>query len=354
GDPLEVEHTEEEVSDPQFHLKLLIKGVYNPRVLERALLWNRFLPLYAMLSPGILIAFYNSGSLEYLMDRFLQKDNDFVVILVVLNSLAKKVSCARSVASQISIIERGAPNIIEAMQGIKQRHALPYDTAMKMLVTLASRSESNAELDEAGYSLLRMISLEVMEKNYLQILQDGWCELTPCGKLSAMWRSSRFSMRTRRELVVEDTTDLGGRYSESITSYLASARKGAAQATLKARNKLLNVVGVIRARAVRMTCSTINYFVPDIVKFINVLVVIGLLLTIAKETQSMIANFAHMSKSKQKLQDEHEMWQLNFHFNLLEKQDGRAPTFEEFDKHLKSVAPHLRHLIQEGENVEHQ
>nr|BDB30826.1 polyprotein [Scallion mosaic virus] len=354
GDPLEATHAEEEVTDPQFHLKLLIKGIYNPRALEKALLWNRYLPLYAMLSPGILVAFYNSGSLEYLMDQFLRKDNDFVVTLVVLNSLARKVSCARSVASQISIIEKGAPGMIEAMQGIKQRHALPYDTAMKMLVTLASRSESNTELDAAGYSLLRMISVEVMEKNYLQILHDGWCELTPCGKLSAMWRSSKFSMRTRKELVVEDTTDLGGRYSESITSYLASARKGVKQATLRTRTKLLGAMNSVRTQIVRATCSTINYFVPDIVKFINVLVVIGLILTIARETQSMIANFAQMSKSKQKLQDEHEMWQLNFHFNLLEKQDGKAPTFEEFDKHLKSVAPHLRHLIQEEDSVEHQ
>nr|BBE01238.1 polyprotein [Narcissus yellow stripe virus] len=354
GDPLAEETTEDVLCDPNWNLKLLVQGIYKPRVLQENLIWNRYLPLYAMLSPGILLALYNSGTLETLMKYFLQKDNDLVVLLVILESLAVKVSNSRSVLSQLKILEQGAPNVIEAVQNIKQRHVLPYATVMKMLMVLAARAETNLELDLAGYNQIRLTSIEVMEKNYLQILDDQWRELSWSAKFGVILRSSKFSLRTRRCLTPESTADLKGRYSESITSFFGHIK----QKVISKRNQLCTRAEkwaqTTSSYTSRKVYSLINYLVPDIVKFINVLFVVSLLLAIARECQSLLSTHVGIKNQLEQTKIDKDSQQIELWFKLYLMEHKETPTKDEFIAYLKKQQPDLLVYFTLEEEVEHQ
>nr|BBE01235.1 polyprotein [Narcissus yellow stripe virus] len=354
GDPLAEETTEDVLCDPNWNLKLLIQGIYKPKVMQENLIWNRYLPLYAMLSPGVLLALYNSGSLEGLTKYFLQKDNDLVVLLIILESLAVKVSNSKSVISQLRILEQGAPNVIEAVQNIKQRHTLPYATVMKMLMVLAARSEANFELDAAGFNQLRITSIEVMEKNYLQILDTQWNELKWSEKFFVILRSSRFSLCTRKHLTPESMTDLGGRYSESITSYFGHIKR----TITNKRNQLCGSIHQYAQAAstytTRRAYSLINYLIPDIVKFINVLFVVSLLLSIARECQHLLSTHKGLKEQVEQTKIDKDSQQIDLWFKLYVLEHKVTPTKEEFVEFLGKQQPELVKYFTQEKEVEHQ
>nr|YP_009010961.1 P3 [Narcissus late season yellows virus] len=354
GDPLAEETTEEILSDPNWNLKLLVRGIYKPTVMRENLIWNRYLPLYAMLSPGILLALYNSGSLESLITYFLRKDNDLVVLLVVLESLAQKVSKSSSVLAQLRILEQGAPHVIEAVQNIKQKHVLPYNTVMKMLMVLSARSETNLELDAAGYNQIRVTSIEVMEKNYLQILSDQWKELNWSSKLLVIFRSSKFSMRTRKCLVPESTADLKGRYSESITSYFGQTRQKLQEIKQRVSQKVQEGTHAARLYTSRRACSIINYMVPDIVKFMNVLLVVSLLLSIARECQRLLLAHKEMKTQVAQIKEDKDAQQINLLYKMYMMEHKETPTKEGFLAYIEKQQPELLAYFHSDEEVEHQ
>nr|AFJ92907.2 polyprotein [Narcissus yellow stripe virus] len=354
GDPLAEEATEEVLSDPNWNLKTLVQGIYKPQVMKENLIWNRYLPLYAMLSPGVLLALYNSGTLETLMKYFLRKDNDLVVLLVILESLALKVSNSRSVLSQLKILEGGAPNVIEAVQNIKQKHALPYNTVMKMLMVLSARAETNVELDLAGYNQIRATSIEVMEKNYLQILDDQWRELSWSEKFYVVLRSSKFSLCTRKHLTPESTADLKGRYSESITSYFGQAKQTVNKKKNQVRDKLTSYMKQVSSYSTRKFCSIMNFLVPDILKFINVLFVISLLLSIARECQHMLTTHKNLKIKVAQNKIDTDMQQVDMWYRMYMLEHKEQPTKAEFLAYLEKQQPALLELFTQDEEVEHQ
>ncbi|CAJ43612.1 polyprotein [Narcissus yellow stripe virus] len=354
GDPLAEETTEQILSDPNWNLQLLIQGIYKPRVMQENLIWNRYLPLYAMLSPGILLAFYNSGSLETMTKYFLQKDNDLVVLLVILESLATKVSKSRSVLAQLHILEKGASDVIEAVQNIKQRHTIPYTTVMKMLMVLATRAKANLELNIAGYNQIRLASIEVMEKNYLQVLEEQWRGLSWSAEFCVILRSSRFTLRTRKSLHPTDTTDLGGRYSESIASYFGQLTQAAKCGKDKILNKGKHYVSTARMYSTRKACSLINYMVPDIVKFINVLFVVSLLLSIARECQHLLNIYSESKERMSQTVAERDMAQIELMYKMYVMENKEKPTRDEFIEYLEKVDPQLATYLKSEEEVTHQ
>nr|BDD37697.1 polyprotein [Narcissus late season yellows virus] len=354
GDPLAEETTEEILSDPNWNLKLLVQGIYRPSVMRENLIWNRYLPLYAMLSPGILLALYNSGSLESLTKYFLQKDNDLVVLLVVLESLAQKVSKSSSVLAQLRILEHGAPHVIEAVQNVKQKHILPYNTVMKMLMVLSARAETNLELDAAGYNQIRVTSIEVMEKNYLQILQDQWKELSWSSKLLVIFRSSKFAMRTRKCLAPESTADLRGRYSESITSYFGQARQKLHEIKHCALLRFQEKAQAARMYTSRRACSIINYMIPDVVKFINVLLVVSLLLSIARECQRLLLVHKEMKSQAAQIREDKDAQQISLLYKMYMMEHKETPTKEGFLAYIREQQPGLLEYFRQDEEVEHQ
>nr|AIT13016.1 polyprotein [Japanese yam mosaic virus] len=343
-----------EYRTPSWHLKRLIKGIYNPKILLEDIRTDRYLPLYALLSPGVLIAMYNSSSLEILTKEYLRKDDEFVAIVLILESLARKVSVSTSLMSQLMLIEGEAQYIIEAVQGIKQRYPIPYTVVMEMLVILASRSESDAALDAAGFKKFQRESAQLMEKNYLRILEDEWRELSLCQKLSAISRSSRLSMRTRGGLQNKSIEDLGGRYSESMNFYFGEVKNGVIKVCKKIGSKVKTTTQNAQASFKRKVLSCFNYFIPDIFKFINVLVCLTMILTLAQEMHAIVERTRNCKRIARKFEFQEKENKIKFMHQAYHNEHKEDPTFEEFIEYLGRYTPELVTYFQEDAMVSHQ
>nr|P0CK11.3 RecName: Full=P3N-PIPO polyprotein; Contains: RecName: Full=P1 proteinase; AltName: Full=N-terminal protein; Contains: RecName: Full=Helper component proteinase; Short=HC-pro; Contains: RecName: Full=Movement protein P3N-PIPO; AltName: Full=Pretty interesting potyviridae ORF; Short=PIPO [Turnip mosaic virus] len=164
GTEWEDTHGSSNIDNPQWCIKRLIKGVYKPKQLKEDMLANPFLPLYALLSPGVILAFYNSGSLEYLMNHYIRVDSNVAVLLVVLKSLAKKVSTSQSVLAQLQIIERSLPELIEAKANVNGPDDAATRACNRFMGMLLHMAEPNWELADGGYTILRDHSISILEK----------------------------------------------------------------------------------------------------------------------------------------------------------------------------------------------
>nr|BBA07350.1 polyprotein [Turnip mosaic virus] len=351
GTKWEETHGTSNIDDPQWCIKRLIKGVYRPKQLKEDMLVNPFLPLYALLSPGVILAFYNSGSLEYLMNHYIRADSSVAVLLVVLKSLARKVSASQSVLAQLQVIERSLPELVEARANITGPDSAASQACNKFLGMLIHMSEPNNELANGGYSILRDHSITILEKSYLQILDEAWSELSWSERCAVKFYSSKQAIFSQKDLPVQSGVDLGGRYSESVISSYEWSRQRMKTLYSSICNKTRNSASWVGSKVSSSVCRTINYLVPDVFKFINVLVCISLLLTIASEANRIVTAQRKLKLDVAESERKKVEWELAFHHAILTHSANQHPTIDEFIAYISEKAPHLTEYIEPEEKA---
>nr|ADP00834.1 polyprotein [Turnip mosaic virus] len=343
------------IDNPQWCIKRLIRGVYRPKQLKEDMLTNPFLPLYALLSPGVILAFYNSGSLEYLMNHYIRADSSVAVLLVVLKSLARKVSASQSVLAQLQIIERSLPELVEARANITESDGAAAHACNKFLGMLIHMSEPNDELANGGYTILRDHSITILEKSYLQILDEAWSELSWSERCAVKYYSSKQAIFSQKDLPVQSGVDLGGRYSESVISSYEWSKQRMKILYSSMCNKTRNSVSWVGGKVSSSVCKTINYLVPDVFRFINVLVCISLLITIASEANRIVTAQRRLKLDVAETERKKIEWELAFHHSILTHSANQHPTLDEFIAYISANAPHLsEHIEFEEKSVVHQ
>nr|BCD42099.1 polyprotein [Turnip mosaic virus] len=355
GTAWEEAHGFNNIDDPQWCIKRLIQGVYRPKKLREDMLTNPFLPLYALLSPGVILAFYNSGSLEYLMNHYIRADSNVAVLLVVLKSLAKKVSTSQSVLAQLQIIERSLPELVEARANITGPDEAASQACNRFLGMLIHMAEPNNELADGGYTILRDHSISILEKSYLQILDEAWSELSWSERCAIKYYSSKQAIFSQKDLQMRSDVDLGGRYSESVTSSYEWGKQRVKSVYSNACNKVRSSASWTSRKVSSSVCKTINYLVPDVFKFINVLVCISLLVTIAAEANRIVTTQRRLKLDIEETERKKIEWELAFHHAILTQSAGQHPTLDEFTAYIGEKAPHLsEHIEPEEKAVVHQ
>nr|BCY26845.1 polyprotein [Turnip mosaic virus] len=355
GTAWEEAHGFKNIDDPQWCIKRLIQGVYRPKKLREDMLTNPFLPLYALLSPGVILAFYNSGSLEYLMNHYIRADSNVAVLLVVLKSLAKKVSTSQSVLAQLQIIDRSLPELVEARANIAGPDEAASQACNRFMGMLIHMAEPNNELADGGYTILRDHSISILEKSYLQILDEAWSELSWSERCAIKYYSSKQAIFSQKDLQMRSDVDLGGRYSESVTSSYEWGKLRVKSVYSNACNKARSSVSWTSSKVSSSVCKTINYLVPDVFKFINVLVCISLLVTIAAEANRIVTTQRRLKLDIEETERKKIEWELAFHHAILMQSAGQHPTLDEFTAYIGEKAPHLsEHIEPEEKAVVHQ
>nr|BCD42131.1 polyprotein [Turnip mosaic virus] len=351
GTEWEDTHGASNIDDPQWCIRRLIKGVYRPKQLKEDMLANPFLPLYALLSPGVILAFYNSGSLEYLMNHYIRADSNVAVLLVVLKSLAKKVSTSQSVLAQLQIIDRSLPELVEAkanINGSDNAASLACNRFMGMLLHMA---EPNSELADGGYTILRDHSISILEKSYLQILDEAWNELNWSERCAIRYYSSKQAIFTQKDLPMKSEVDLGGRYSVSVISSYEWSKQCMKSVYSSIGGRLRSGVSWTSSKVSNSVCRTINYLVPDVFKFINVLICISLLITVTAEANRIVTTQRRLKLDVEETERRRIEWELAFHHAILTQSADQHPTIDEFRTYIADKAPHLSEHIEPEERV---
>ncbi|QTG10435.1 polyprotein [Marigold mosaic virus] len=318
----------------------LVRGIYKPKELKTILLNEPYLLILSTLSPGVLIALFNSGSLEVATRHLLHTKHDMATVSVMLTALAQKVSTAKLITQQIQVIEQHAADIIEVIAN-SPGDSTSKVLAMEVLIRLQARSDSDETLLGNGFMTLRQSTLNIMEKNYLQVLEDAWQELTWLEKLSAIYSAQQWRKRIPKPVKPESTADMGGRYDISFGSLREQAiaklkqwfNDGCSYTSSKFSNMCLSVVNSMFAVA--------KYCIPDIFYFVNLLLVISLLLGISGRLNEFVQNHQENKRKAQMLERwDKEQAVVNL-YQVLVSKIGKAPTKDEFIEFVSSTHPEL-------------
>nr|UQS87546.1 polyprotein [Yam mosaic virus] len=273
-------------------VKLLIKSVYKPRLMEQVLMEEPYLLVFAMVSPCVLMALFNSGSLERATHFWLRQQDDLAFISSALSTLAQKVSTAHSLIDQLDIInEMASPMLDQIFVGTKPNTS--YMLAINFLTRIKSRLDTDESLQLAGFRSLMYTSCHHVEKNYVALLELEWKELSWSEKCCLTWQSQKHAWRYSITLVPAKTADFGGKYSASV-SYALGRMITKARDTLKTTTN--TCIEGVQSRARKMVCKSLNairYVFPEVLTLINTLVVCGLLISIFSVIDEMVLKHKH-------------------------------------------------------------
>nr|ARF07716.1 polyprotein [Lettuce Italian necrotic virus] len=339
-------------------MKLLIKSLYRPRLMREILLEEPYILVLAATSPAVLIAMFNSGSLECAIQFLLNTNQDAVTILTILSTLAKQVSVARTLKAQFDVLNQHASILLRALDTANGNTNHSYAFARMTLERLVAMNEMDSGLDELGFTAFRSASMEVIEKSYAQAIQESWDGLPFCSKLRYM--RVLFKQRYSGTNCLDPQTisafgdklkplpllslDRLTRSAQSVASYV--------QTTAKVRSKI-----IVRS-VTRKLFRTMNYLIPDIFAFINTLVVFSLLFTIFNNIQSMVQSYNVHRMNVQRAMECEKFDRVQELYLVLKHKIGQSPSREEFIEYVLSIDPSLKRelmlLIGDDEEVQHQ
>nr|AXQ71378.1 polyprotein [Plum pox virus] len=339
------------------NVKLLIRSIYRPELMQQVLTEEPYLLIMSVLSPGVLMALFNSGSLEKATQYWITRSHSLAAIVSMLSALAAKVSLAQTLNAQMNVIDEHASVLHDSVFNGTKPYA-SYIMAIKTLERMKARTESDHTLHDLGFSVLRNATPHLVEKSYLQELEQAWKELSWSERFSAMLESQRWRRHIPRPFVPAASADLGGRYDISLRSLLGSQYKRLKGGIRRRKDSVVcyahQSMGKLFCKAVGLSTN----FLPKAFKMIDMLIVISLLLTIGATCKSMINEHQQLKQMAVDRENNKRFKRLQLLYTRVTDKLGYMPTAEEFLEYVQGENPELvkyaEDLIGEGQVVVHQ
>nr|BCS79971.1 polyprotein [Ranunculus mild mosaic virus] len=321
-------------------LKLLIRSIYRPALMQQVLNDEPYLIILSVLSPGVLMALFNSGSLEKASRQWIKHSHSLAHIATMLTALATKVSLAKSLIAQNVIIQEHAQHLLEGtVRGIQPN--MSYMLAITTLQVIHNRNDTDTVLSKAGYLMADHTTLKLIEKNYLEVLEHSWRELSLLEKFYATKESFHWRKHIIKPIKPVETADMKGRYDISPRSLLTNVR-------VKLNEKLSIVHSRIMSRLHciigKLVCFVVNYtsrLLPDLVKLVNVLLVFNLLLQINSSIYRTVHEYRRLKEYKLRAEQAKRLKCMDDEYARYCKTQTELPTKEQFLQHISDTAPHL-------------
>nr|UZP17409.1 polyprotein [Sorghum mosaic virus] len=321
-------------------MKLLIKNMFKPHEMKKIIEEEPFLVMMAVTSPTVLVAMYNNCYLEQAMSYWIVKNQGVAAIFAQLEALAKETSQAELIVQQMSILEKASTQLRFAVSGIS--HVDPAKRLLwSHLEAMTTRSEMNRELREEGYALYDERLYALMEKSYVDLLNQAWADLPLHSKLSSIWRVYKVKKYYKPCLILKRSVDLGAMYNISATHQISNlvqkSRERASSISTKLHHNLCNKMQNLRRRAI----NTIYWFVPDFVRLVHIFIVLGLLSTVANAVILTMQDYKKLQKQVREEEYEREVSEVrSIHAKLMKIHDDDL-TSEQFITYIRENHPRL-------------
>nr|AJS10744.1 polyprotein [Sweet potato virus 2] len=327
--------------DEERCLRSIIKSVFKPELMHQILEEDPYVLLLSILSPRVLLALFNSGSLDRSLEKWLTKDQEVSTILGILIELSRKVTVARTLDEQLNVIEGHASYLIDNLW-IEGRKTVAHALSYKIARGLSEKREANKVLYEQGHRITAFISShEMMEKIWDQLLLEAWNELSWQEKCCSMMRSLKYAKPLQGGFPQVNIGGLKDKVGESLTTLHT---KSAVIGKECKKSVISNVASLYKSmirNTINVTLSTVRLLMPDILKFVNILLVINLLLQIAKTAKSMNQKTKQMKIDLGEFMLDQEIDKINVIYNSMCSKEGKLPTKEEFLEKVEYLNPQL-------------
>nr|UQT19419.1 polyprotein [Sugarcane mosaic virus] len=321
-------------------LKSLTKNMFKPERIKQIIEEEPFLLMMAVASPTVLISLYNNCYIEQAMTYWIVKNQGIAAIFAQLEALAKKTSQAELLVLQMQILEKASNQLRLAVTGLN--HVDPAKRLLwSHLEAMTTRSEMNKELIAEGYALYDERLYALMEKSYVDQLNQSWAELSYYGKFSAIWRVYKVKKYYKPFLTVRKSVDLGAVYNISATHLISDlvqkSRDRASYTLTKLRRGFCD--NLERARV--KTIKTIYWFIPDVFRLMHIFIVLSLLTTIANTIIVTMNDYKKLKKQQREDEYESEINEVRkIHASLMKERNDNL-TCEQFIEYIRQTHPRL-------------
>nr|QFZ79333.1 polyprotein [Sweet potato virus G] len=322
-------------------LKAIIKGIYKPKVFKNILEEDPYVLLLSILSPRILLAMYNSGSLDLALNNWITKDQEVATILGILIELSKKVTVARTLSEQMNVIEAHASYMVDNMW-VNGKRTVANALSHQIIRNLAAKRETNRALIEQGHRVTAFAaSHTLLEKIWDKHLEEQWAELTWLEKSSAITRSLRYGRCIRMHLPRIKLVDLNDRVRDSFTTLRTKSDNISSVCVNTCKNKFTSFYTTVISKCITCSLNAFKFLMPDILKFVNMLLVVNLLLQITKTMKSMAQKNHKMKADLSGFLLDQEIDKINVIYSAMCKKNGEIPTEKEFLDQVEYLNPTL-------------
>nr|NP_734165.1 P3 protein [Clover yellow vein virus] len=328
----------------QFDTKMLISSIYRPRQMEKIINEEPFVLVLAMQSPSVLLALFNSASLEKAVEVWLHKDMRVSHVMTMLALLAAKVSAAKMVNLQMEIIEASAGHFLAAMDTIhKPMHSI--NTANIFLMNLEEGRSTDRTIDELGFHSLKKSSQVLMEKIWAEDLEQQWLGLRLSQKFYLIKQSWKQRAKYSKILAQRDELGASDKFSASLRLSVTSIKNQAISCkkrmVITSKKCLFSVQKMVAIQALRVFKRCMS----NMVDVLNVLATITLLMGILSQVRSHIKTVTSYKRVSKEAKVQDDLYRINDYYELLKARDRY--TVDEFRSKLESLNPELLETFDE-------
>nr|WAB00023.1 polyprotein [Tuberose mild mosaic virus] len=328
------------VSEEATLIKKLCRCLYREDEMVELLQEEPCVLLLSLISPSVLIALYNSRSLEVGIKMWIHKDMNVTVILSILESLGQKVSRARSLLEQHEVITRDVGQIARILRDCNWKSE-NYLFVLRKLDFLENRRLTDEPLMTAGYACMDEKLYETMEKIYIGQLAASWKELGLCGKFRAMWHSTGHFTASTTKLRQLECIDAQNTCNISLGACWESTKDAATKSMQAMTTHFVNGVRSVRRRIVKTTVFVLSRCLPDLVQLVNMLLVVSIILQIAEFLRSLIREHKRLKWVEEDRRRAANLDKLIKMYDNFTKEKGVAPTEDEFIDLVELERPEL-------------
>ncbi|QZH54995.1 polyprotein [Scorzonera virus A] len=333
-------------------LKLLIKGIYRPRILKQIIENEPYTLVLGVVSPSIMIAMYNSGTYERALQQLINTDQSVTTIIKLMARLTEKITVAKTLDAQVNLIEQHAAGLRDAITSVDGA-SFSQRMAKMTLDAIASRNESNTPLVLGGFRVLQAASNELMEKKYLQDLQASWEELNLLEKWSSIRQSRVERIFTTSDVEEIPGIDISGKQSSSMRVYFTTATSGIARKFSSAKTRIYKAQAHYTRTIFYKTLGIIYRSLPEIVQLLNIVLVFNVLLSMYLTVSSMVEEYKQIRYVNEIKNRKNRLRVICTEYEHLKLKYGEPPTREELQTSIVLNYPDFaQHIEQDLDHLE--
>nr|AFA26424.2 polyprotein [Bean yellow mosaic virus] len=317
--------------------KFLLKSIYRPDLLERIIEHEPFVLVLAMQSPAVLLALFNSASLEKAVQYWMHREMQVSHIMTLLAVLASNVSASKLLTTQFEIIEASAPQILAEMDKVHlPMHSI--HSANVFLMNMSESRETDKTIDELGFYSFKKSSRILMEKTLMADLEEQWQGLGLLERLSLMKRSWRVRAKYSSFAIQREEPGIRDKFTTSLKLSGAQIKQQLLAQKDQAVHFVERRIEGTRKFVANQSISLIKMCLPRLADIVNILTVIALLNAILAFMLDHIKRFNEARRIAQEKKEKQRLKELNTLYNKY--WDNERPTYLEFKSDVIEKLPH--------------
>ncbi|WID88832.1 polyprotein [Snowdrop virus Y] len=320
--------------------KRLIRAIVRPTEMLSIIQDEPFLLVLSVLSPGIIMAMYNSGSFAKSIEYWVNQDMNVAQVAITLAALAKKVRVCDTLIQQSNYLMASAYQVQESMTR-NDKFLKSYLLASLTLDILKARNEADAPYIEMGFASLRNDSMVHIEKNYMQILENSWKELSWLEGCRSYMVRRKWRKNITESLIPKSENAFGSLYDISPMQYYLVFLSGLKGYFRRQKDRCALVINQGKSNLKRKFIGSLHQLIPKEFVFINTLCVLSLLCSFWYYVRAILRSLREAKQFKVE-QEERKQWKKMKAIHVkLEKSLGHEPTVDEFLNEIEELAPEI-------------